>query len=146
MMLYQDTITKLSEFYPLNSVEDKNSVSSAWFIPENSNLPLTLTWGEKDEHGLTLTIALGRLALNADKKVLLELMTINMMMAAVQGPRFSYSQSTDMITLMSSVPQELLKEENIYHIKEIIDNLISKSEQTRLHMENEGVKLCSELE
>lgn len=145
MMFYQNTITQLKEFYPLQTVGDEHGFYSAWFIPENCSLPLTLTWDSNEEHGLTLTLALGKPARDMDQRVLLELMTVNMMMAAVHGPRFSYSRSTEMITLINTLSVAILREQNVYHVKQAIDNIILKGEEVRIHMESNGVKLSSEL-
>ena len=138
-MLISQTIERLNDFYPLSPVQQDELAHSTWFVPVDSSLPLTLYWEE--ESGICCVNALGRLAPETDPRVPLQLMTLNIMMAAYNGPRFSYSRTSDMFTLMDFITMDIITEGNIYAIRDQIDALIEKSQQVRLYMENEGIKL-----
>ncbi|MBD9646341.1 type III secretion system chaperone [Pantoea sp. PNT02] len=145
-MLYSETVEKLAEFYPLHPIQSDGHSHSTWFIPENHSLPLTLVWGDEKKDGISAILALGRFPEELDGKIPLELLTINLMMAASGGPKFSYSRSSSMLTLISPLSSSLIEDSNIYAIRDAINALIDKSHQARLHMENEGIKLSENQE
>lgn len=144
-MLISQTIEKLNDFYPLTPVQQDDMTRSTWFVPADGHLPLTLSW-EEEESGISCVNALGRLKQGTDASIPLQLMTLNLMMAAHGGPRFSYSRSSDLLTIMDFIPMEAITTGNIYAVREQIDALIEKSQQVRLYLESEGIKLTENQE
>lgn len=144
MMILQ-TIEKLSEFYPLAPMVHEEKTHSTWFVPQTQPLPLTLFWKD-GEDSLTCMLALGKPGQGPDATLPLQLMTLNLMMAAHGGPRFSYSRTSGMLTLIDFISQETLEAHNIYTVRDQIDALIRKSQQVRQFLEKEGIPLAGEQE
>jgi len=144
-MLMLQTIEKLAEFYPISPIVADNNSHSTWFVPTNGHLPLTLLWDEETK-GLSCILALGKLHQDADASIPLQLMTLNLMMVVHSGPRFSYSRTSEMLTLIDFIPESILNTGNIYEVRDRIDALVLKSQQVRLYMENEGIKLTDNQE
>ncbi|KML17764.1 hypothetical protein VL10_23975 [Leclercia adecarboxylata] len=77
----------------------------AWLVPSATpELLLTLVWDEEGHHDeLTFSLALGRIDAEQSTSLAIELLTANLGMAVMNGPKLSYSPSTHQITLLESV-------------------------------------------
>ncbi|MCT4700499.1 type III secretion system chaperone [Enterobacteriaceae bacterium H20N1] len=77
----------------------------AWIIPSAApELLLTLIWNEdgpQDE--LIISLAIGRVDDTQPSPLAMELLTANLGMAVLNGPRLGYSPSSQLITLLDSV-------------------------------------------
>jgi hypothetical protein len=139
-MLIKQIVERLIEFYPLTPMQQDEHSFSSWFVPIEDTLPLTLCWDDNAK-GMSCITALGRLMPGADARVALQLMTLNVIMVAYQGPRFSYSKSSDMLTLIDFINISLIESDNIYKINEMVDGLIHKGRQVLHYLEAERMKL-----
>ncbi|QLK63847.1 hypothetical protein GE278_23925 (plasmid) [Enterobacteriaceae bacterium Kacie_13] len=142
-MLITEVIDQLSEYYPFAPVDTENTTCSTWFVPQQLQLPLTLVWNKDRNNSISAVCALGKFPDEMDSQIPLELLTVNMIMAAKDGPRFSYSPSSGMLTLISHIPSTIVELHNIYLIRDEVERLIEKGTEVLVHMENQGIKLSN---
>lgn len=139
-MLIPETIEHLRGFYPISPAEKNNDVWSAWFLPENQSLPLTLCWAE-DSQGITCIQALGRVPPEGVAELPLSLMAANLAVEQMGGPKFGYARSANMLTLSEFIPAALLQDKSLYEMKDIIDNLITRTRECQISFEQNGFML-----
>ncbi|MRT06083.1 CesT family type III secretion system chaperone [Ewingella americana] len=142
-MLIKEIIDQLSEYYPFEPVITENTTCSTWFVPHQLQLPLTLVWNSHRDNSISAICALGKFPDEMDSKIPLELLTVNTIMAAKGGPRFSYSPSSGMLTLIGHISSTTVESHNIYLIRDEVDHLIEKGNEVLVHMENQGIKLSN---
>jgi hypothetical protein len=140
-MIQHATIERLGDFFHLSSVGQDDGVFSTLLISDNQTWPISLSWTSDEHSPITLTCVLGSLAPYTDYRVPLELMTINLMMASTDGPRFSYSRSSDTLLLIDSLSVTDMQQANSYALREQVENLINKGERTRIMLGNAGYPL-----
>lgn len=79
----------------------------AWVVPSSApEQLLTITWARSEEqqsYEFTFSLALGEYSELLPPTLLLDLMTSNMAMAILNGPKLSYSPKSNLLVLMDSL-------------------------------------------
>jgi len=119
----------------------------AWLIPAQlPNHLLTITWlknRENEQYEFTFSLALGEYSENIPSELILNLLTTNISMAILHGPKLSYSPKSNLLTLMDSFSSVAGNE---VHIGEIAANFVLLGKEMHEQIAKQGTLLTINME